>query len=174
MGLHIVDSAVKKYKQKPWALISILQSIQEEVGYLPPDFLKRVAKQMDIPLPQIYGVATFFKSLSLTPQGRHKITICLGTACHVKGGEKILTEITNLLKIKPDETTEDGEFTLKVVNCLGACAIGPAMILDDKYYGKMSASKAKKILAGDRRTKREEIKKRIGTGKIKGSYCKTK
>jgi len=170
MGLNLVDTVLKKYKQKPWALISILQGIQEKVGYLPPDLLKRVAERMNIPLPQIYGVATFFKSLSLTPQGRHKITVCLGTACHVRGGEKILAEITDLLKIAPGETTGDGKFTLKVVNCLGACAIGPIMIVDDKYYGKMSASKAKKILAGDRRTKRGEIKKHIRTGAVKGSH----
>lgn len=146
MEPYIIDLVVKKYKQKPWALISILQDIQEKVGYLPQNILEQVAKKMNIPLPQIYGVATFFKSLSLTPQGRHKVTICLGTACHVRGGEKILTEISDLLKIESGETTNDGEFTLKVVNCLGACAIGPVMIIDDKYYGKMPASKAKKLV----------------------------
>jgi len=146
MGLNVVDLVVEKYKQKPSALISILQDIQDKVGYLPPDVLRRVAKQMDISLRQIYGVATFFKSLNLTPPGKHTITLCLGTACHVRGGGKILSEISNFLDIEPDETTEDGELTLRTVNCLGACAIGPLMVVDDKYHGKMSPSKAKSLL----------------------------
>ena len=143
----VVDSTVEKYQKKPSALISILQDIQEVIGYLPPDVLKRVAEGMDIPLPQIYGVATFYKSLNLAPQGRHIITLCVGTACHVRGADKVLAEISELLEIEAGETTEDGEFTLRVANCLGACAIGPVMVVDGKYYGKMSASKAKKLLA---------------------------
>jgi len=156
-----VDLIVKKYKQKPWALVSILQDIQEKVGYLPQDLLKQVAKKMSIPLPQIYGVATFFKSLSLAPQGRHEITLCLGTACHVRGAPRILDEITTLLKVDPGETTKDDEFTFKVVNCLGACAIGPVMIIDDKYYGQMSASEAKNLVIKYRRMKRGKGRKCI-------------
>jgi NADH-quinone oxidoreductase subunit E len=143
----MVDVVVEKYGQKPWALISILQDIQGEVGHLPPDALRSVAEKMDIPLTQIYGVATFYKSLSLTPQGRHTVTFCMGTACHVRGTDRDLAEVSDLLGIEPDQTTADGEFTLKVVNCLGACAIGPVMVVDGKYYGKMSASRAKKLLA---------------------------
>jgi NADH-quinone oxidoreductase subunit E len=146
LELDVVDLVAEKYKREPWALISILQDIQEKVGYLPSDVLKRVAREMDMSLPQIYGVATFFKSLSLKPQGRHTITFCLGTACHVRGAGKILTEVANLLEIEPGETTEDGEFTLRAVNCLGACAIGPVMVIDGKYYGKMSASEAKDLV----------------------------
>jgi NADH-quinone oxidoreductase subunit E len=143
---EIVDLVTSKYRRKPWALISILQDIQEEVGYLPTDVLKRVADKMDIPLTQIHGVATFYKSLSLTPQGRHTITFCMGTACHVRGADRVLAEVSDLLEIEPGQTTADGEFTLKVVNCLGACAIGPVMVVDGEYYGKMSASRAKNIL----------------------------
>ena len=146
MELNVVDVVVDKYGQKPWALISILQDIQEEVGYLPPDILEGVAKKMDIPLTQIYGVATFYKSLSLTPQGRHIVTFCMGTACHVRGADRVLAEVSDLLGIEPGQTTKDGEFTLRAVNCLGACAIGPVMVVDGKYYGKMSASKAKNLL----------------------------
>jgi len=156
-----VDLIVKKYKQKPWALVSILQDIQEKVGYLPQDLLKQVAKKMSIPLPQIYGVVTFFKSLSLTPQGRHKITLCLGTACHVRGAPRIVDEITTLLKVGPGETTKDDEFTFKVVNCLGACAIGPVVMIDDKYYGKMSASKVENLLVKYGSVKRGKSKMRI-------------
>ena len=150
MELNVADVVVDKYGQKPWALISILQDIQEEAGYLPPDMLKRVAEKMDIPLTQIYGVATFYKSLSLTPQGKHIVTFCVGTACHVRGADRVLAEVSDLLGVEPGQTTTDGEFTLKVANCLGACAIGPVMVLDGKYHGKMSASKAKKLLVKGR------------------------
>jgi len=146
MELNIADVVVDKYEQKPWALISILQDIQEEAGYLPPDMLKRVAEKMDIPLTQIYGVATFYKSLCLTPQGKHIVTFCTGTACHVRGADRVLKEVSGLLGVEPGHTTTDGEFTLRVANCLGACAIGPVMVVDGEYHGKMSASKAKRLL----------------------------
>jgi len=146
MEFDIVDVVVEEYGQKPWALISILQDIQDKVGYLPPDVLKRVAGKMDLPLTQIYGVATFYKSLNLTPQGRHTITLCMGTACHVRGADKILNEMSDFLEIEPGQTTVDGEYTLRAVNCLGACAIGPVVVVDGEYYGKMSASKAKNLL----------------------------
>jgi NADH:ubiquinone oxidoreductase subunit E len=142
----LVNSTVEKYRKMPSALISILQDIQEKIGYLPPDILKRVAEKTELPLTQIYGVATFFKSLSLNPQGRHIVTICMGTACHVRGAGKILSEVSSFLEIEPGETTGDGEFTLRAVNCLGACAIGPVMVVDGKYYGKMSASRANALL----------------------------
>ena len=146
MELNIADVVVDKYEQKPWALISILQDIQEEAGYLSTDILRRVAEKMDIPLTQIYGVVTFYKSLSLIPQGKHTVTFCTGTACHVRGADRVLTEVSGLLGIEPGQTTTDGEFTLKVANCLGACAIGPVMVVDGEYHGKMSASKAKRLL----------------------------
>lgn len=150
MELNMVDFVVEKYGQKPWALISILQDIQEGVGHLPSDVLKSVAEKMDIPLTRIYGVATFYKSLSLTPQGRHTVTFCMGTACHIRGTDRVLAEVSDLLGIEPGQTTADGEFTLKVANCLGACAIGPVMVVDGKYYGKMSAPRAKKLLVEHR------------------------
>lgn len=148
-----------RHKGKSWSLVSLLQDIQEKQGYLHRDHLKQVAMSMNISLPQVYGVATFFKSLSLVPQGKHKITLCLGTACHVRGGPKILNEIIDHLNIGPDETTRDGLFTLKTVNCLGACAIGPVMVVDDKYYGQLSASKAKRILDDYRKMRNEKITK---------------
>lgn len=154
-----VDLIAKKYEEKPWALVSILQDTQDKVGYLPEELLRQVAKRMDIPLPQIYGVATFFNSLSLTPQGRHQITLCCGTACHVRGAPRVLDEITNLLKVDPGGTTENGEYSFKVVNCLGACAIGPVIILDDKYYGKMSAPKVKDLLLNHRRMNHDKTKR---------------
>jgi len=147
MELSKVDMTVDRYGKKPWALISILQDIQSEIGYLPSVVLKEVAEKMEIPLTQIYGVATFYKSLSFIPQGKHTVTFCMGTACHVRGSDKILSEVSDFLGVEPGQTTEDGELSLKVANCLGACAIGPVMVVDGVYYAKMSASRAKKILA---------------------------
>ncbi|MEK7398061.1 MAG: NAD(P)H-dependent oxidoreductase subunit E [Candidatus Poribacteria bacterium] len=147
MELNMIDAIVGQHKRKSWALISILQDIQKEDGYLSSDVLKRVSEKMEIPLTRLYGVATFYKTLNLIPQGKHAITICAGTACHVRGSNRILNEIRGLLKVEPGETTEDGEFTLNVVNCLGACAIGPVVVVDGKYHGKMSASKVKDLLA---------------------------
>ena len=104
---EIVNLVTSKYEQKPWALISILQDIQEEVGYLPPEVLMRVAQEMDIPLTQVYGVATFYRSLNLTPQGQHTITFCMGTACHVRGADRVLAEASHILGVEPGQTTAD-------------------------------------------------------------------
>jgi NADH-quinone oxidoreductase subunit E len=146
MELSIVDAIVDQHKRKSWALISILQDIQKHEGYLPQEVIRRVAERMEIPLTRIYGVATFYKTLNLIPQGRHSITICSGTACHVRGSDRMLKEIKNFLNIEPGCTTEDGEFTLNMVNCLGACAIGPVVVLDGKYHGKMTSPKVKDLL----------------------------
>ena len=147
MKARDVNSIVDRYGAHPWALISILQEVQEKKGFLSSDVLKQVSERMNIRMSQLYGVATFFKSFNMAPQGRHTVTLCLGTACHVRGGTKILDEIAGFLKIKPGEATKDGFYSLKAVNCLGACAIGPVMVIDGKYYSHMSASKAKKILS---------------------------
>lgn len=146
MELSVVDEIVDAHKRKSWALISILQDIQKYDGYLSQEVLRRVSERMEIPLTRLYGVATFYKTLNLIPQGKHNITICSGTACHVRGSNRILKEIMNLLNIEPGGTTEDGEFTLNVVNCLGACAIGPVVVVDGKYNGKMTAPKVKNLL----------------------------
>lgn len=147
---------MKIAKFKSWKIVSILHNLQKKEGYLSENALKQLAKKININLAQIYGIATFYKSFNLVPQGEHTVTLCLGTACHVRGGERILNEITNFLGIKPGETTPDRFFTLKVVNCVGACAIGPVMIIDGKYYGHMSAIKAKKILIEYKKYKYEK------------------
>ncbi|MGB9597256.1 MAG: NAD(P)H-dependent oxidoreductase subunit E [Candidatus Poribacteria bacterium] len=147
MELNMVDAIVDQHGRKPWALISILQDIQEHEGYLSPEALKRVAERMEMPLTGLYGVATFYKTLKLVPQGKHTITVCAGTACHVRGSNRILDEVKNLLRVEAGGTTEDRQFTLNVVNCLGACAIGPVVVIDGRYHGKMSPSKVKDLLA---------------------------
>jgi NADH-quinone oxidoreductase subunit E len=111
---------------------------------------------------EIYGVATFYKSFSLVPRGKHSITLCLGTACHVRGGPKILRELKGLLHVEPGQTTADRKFSLNVVNCLGVCAIGPVMFIDGKFYGEMNSMKAKKVIEkiskDNKNRKRNEVK----------------
>jgi len=146
MNLNQVDLIVDKYQEKRTALISILHDVQDRYKYLPDDALKMVASRLRMDINEIYGVATFYRSFTLTPQGKHSITLCLGTACHVRGGPKILRELKGLLHIEPGQTTADKQFSLNVVNCLGVCAIGPVMMVDRKFYGEMNSIRAKKII----------------------------
>ncbi len=124
----------------------LLQDIMREYGYLPEGTLKRIAQKLDIPLSRVYGLATFYKSFSLTPRGRHLISVCLGTACHVRGAPRIVEKIERDLGIKAGETTKDLKFTLETVNCLGACALGPLIVIDEKYYGRLNSTKMDKVL----------------------------
>ena len=146
MNPNPVDLIVDKYQEKRTALISILHDVQDRYKYLPDEALKMVASRLRMDINEIYGVATFYKSFTLTPQGKHSITLCLGTACHVRGGPKILRELKGLLYIEPGQTTADRQFSLNVVNCLGVCAIGPVMMVDRKFYGEMNPIRAKKII----------------------------
>lgn len=128
------------------SLLSILHNIQREWGYLPEEKLREIAVMLGMPLIDVCGVATFYKSFSLTPKGRHQIKVCLGTACHVRGANRILKEVERKLGIKSGETSEDGEFSLEIVMCLGCCAIGPVVVMDDRYYGKMTTAKLESML----------------------------
>jgi len=134
-------------------LLSVLQDIQAKYGYLPEEKLIETAETLDMPLIDVYGVATFYKSFSLTPKGRHQVKVCLGTACHVRGASRIDKEVGRKLGIGPGETSEDGEFSLETVMCLGCCAIGPVVVIDGKYYGQVTPTKVESIL----RTIRGEI-----------------
>lgn len=120
------------------ALIPILQDIQAKNRWLPRETLEYVSKELEIPLIDVYSIATFYKSFSLKPRGKHIITACCGTACHVRGGQKVLQELQNQLHIEVDETTSDKTFTLETVRCLGACALGPLIVIDGKYHGQMN------------------------------------
>ncbi|MEW6381491.1 MAG: NAD(P)H-dependent oxidoreductase subunit E [bacterium] len=137
---------INRYPRNSSALMAILQDIQVEFNYLPKEVLISVAHKTRIPLSRIYNVATFYNAFSLVPRGRHIISVCMGTACHVRGSGKILEELERCLKIKAGETTEDLKFTLEVVNCLGACALGPVMVIDGEYFGKLTPDKVKSTL----------------------------
>ena len=141
-----VEAIICEYGSSRDSLISILQDIQYEYHYLPEIMLRLVARQLELPLIQVYGVATFFKAFTLKPRGKHLVSVCLGTACHVRGAPAVLDEVERQLGTEPRETTEDMQFTLETVNCLGACALGPIMVVDSKYHGQMSPGKIKKIL----------------------------
>jgi NADH-quinone oxidoreductase subunit E len=141
-----VDTIIEKYGQGNPGLIPTLLDIQNEYHYLPPEALKRVAARMNIPMIRVYQVASFYKAFSLEPRGKHIITVCLGTACHVRGGEFIVDQIGRLLGIKPGENSADMQFTLEAVNCLGCCSLGPVMVIDNKYYGNMAVNKVERAL----------------------------
>ena len=141
-----VDSLIDSYVDKKEQLISLLQDIQAEFNYLPQDVLIRISQKLDIPLSQVFGVATFFRAFSLKPRGRHLITVCLGTACHVRGGQRLVNKLERDYGIKPGETTEDMKFTLETVNCLGCCALGPVVVVDEKYESQVNPDKLDRVL----------------------------
>ncbi len=127
------------------ALIQMLLAIQRENRWLSKDALVWVSRKLGVPLTQIYHIATFYKAFSLKPQGRHSVSVCMGTACHVRGAPRLLDKVMETLKIRPGETSRDLQFTLNTVNCLGCCALGPVMMVDGKYHSNPSASKLKEI-----------------------------
>ncbi len=152
--LDKVDKIIDKHRYEKSELIGILQGIQEEMNYLPPDAIRHTAKRLNLPLSQVYGIATFYKRFSLTPRGRYTITVCCGTACHVRGAPKILEELKRQLCISPGETTSDLNFSLETVNCVGACALGPVILVNQEYYGQMNCVKVGKLLERYTVTKR--------------------
>ncbi len=141
-----IDNTIRQHQENPANLIMILQDLQAEQGYLTGEAIARVAEKLNIPQSQVYSVATFYKSLHLTPRGKHTIDICEGTACHIRGASLLLSAVSEEFKVKEGGTTEDGQLTLNSVHCVGACAMGPVAIIDGEYHGNMTSSTlAKKI-----------------------------
>jgi len=148
MNLEKVDKIIDKYSAKQGILIQLLLDIQNEFNWLPEEVIVRISERLQVPVSQIYRIASFYKVMSLAPIGRHLIQVCLGTACHVRGGPKILDKVEECLEIKTGGTTSDMKFTLRRVNCLGCCALGPVMVVDNNYHGKITTAKVKEILEG--------------------------
>ena len=146
VGLDKVDEILDKYEGREGILIQILLDIQIEFNWIPLEAMDRISKRFKIPISQVYRVASFYKAMSLTPRGRHLLRVCLGTACHVRGGPRIMDRTKEHLGIEAGETTRDLKFTLERVNCLGCCALGPVMVVDGEYHGHMTASEVGKIL----------------------------
>lgn len=143
---EIVRRIVDKHGRSHGAVIAILEKVQAEYGYLPEKALRTVSESTGRPLVDIYAVATFYRSFSLEPRGRHIVSACLGTACHVRGSAAVVEEFERQLGIKAGETTPDREFSLETVNCLGACALGPVVVIDGHYFPNIGAAKVKHIL----------------------------
>ena len=141
-----VEALIESYTDKKEQLISLLQDIQAEFNYIPQDVLIKISQKLDIPLSQVFSVATFFQAFSLRPRGRHTITVCLGTACYVKGGQRLVDKMEKDFGLKPGETAEDERFTLETANCLGCCALGPVVVVDGKYESQVNPEKLDKIL----------------------------
>lgn len=140
---RFVENLVAKHGK---LLIPTLQDIQERYNYLPEEALKEIAVKLNIPLRDVYGVATFYSAFSFTPKGKHIITICLGTACHVRRGAGIVDVLSKELGITKGQTTPDLQFTLETVNCLGCCAIGPIVVMDGEYHGQMTSQKTLNLI----------------------------
>ncbi len=148
MGFEAVDDILAQHDMDPSALIGILMDIQGRFNYLPKESLERVSKKLDVPLPNIYSVATFYKTFSLTPRGKHIVHVCMGTACHVRGAKRVLEAAERKLKIKAGETSKDLEYTLETVNCLGACALAPLVVVNEKNHSKVNSSKINQVIDG--------------------------
>lgn len=141
-----IQEIIEKYGNDTHAIVAILQDIQEEFSYLPKDVLVRLSKELNIPLSRILSVATFYRAFSLTPKGKHPINVCLGTACHVRGGARVMEKMERELGIKRGETTNDLNFSLDEVRCLGCCGLAPVMMVGKEVHGKLSESKVVPIL----------------------------
>lgn len=153
---HKVKSVIDKHHGEKKSLIAILQDIQSEYNYLPRKALNIISHALQIPMIDIFGVATFYSAFSLEPRGEHTVTVCMGTACHVRGGPKILDEFERKLQVKAGHTTEDRQFSLETVACLGCCAIGPVVVVDDNYHAQTSMRKVDSILKKYRKEKNND------------------
>jgi len=146
MDQEKIDQLIDKYAGEEGVLIQLLLDVQRELNWVPKEVVQRISERLQVPLSQIYRVASFYKSMSLKPRGRHLVNVCLGTACQVRGGPRLMDRIREVLGINPGETTQDMKFTLERVNCLGCCALGPVMVVDGEYHGKIMPAKAEEIL----------------------------
>jgi NADH-quinone oxidoreductase subunit E len=146
IDLDFVDGIITSYEARPTALIMILQEVQTRFAYLPRAALERVGQRMDLALSQVYSVATFYKAFSLEPRGRHHVCVCTGTACHVRNSESIVEKLERDLSIRRGQTTPDREFSLETVNCVGCCALGPVVVADGRYWGRLTVADTEKML----------------------------
>ena len=147
MQKEALETILNRYDRDRTQVVSVLQDIQDEERYLSQEALTYVAEALDMPRSQVYGLATFYRAFSLEPRGDHTIVVCTGTACHVRGAPRLVDELSRRLVVAPGGTTADRKFTLETVNCLGACALGPLVVVDGNYHGQMSPNKVDALLA---------------------------
>ena len=141
-----IDQIIDKHHGEAASLIQVLLEIQSENRWLPKEALEKVSKKLKVPLNRIQHIVTFYKAFSLVPKGRHEVHVCTGTACHVRGAPRLLDTVQDLIGIRPGETDLDLKFTLETVNCVGCCALGPVMVVDGEYHGKMAPAKSEEVL----------------------------
>ncbi len=145
-GSEKLGAILSRYDRNPTLALSMLQDIQEIHNYIPRDWIEALAQELGVSLTDLYRIATFFKALSLEPRGKHICTVCVGTTCHVRGAPKLIDKIERDFSIKSGETTEDMLLTMESVGCVGACALGPLIVLDGKYHGHMTSESLGKVL----------------------------
>ena len=150
-----IDRILEKYEYKDSAVIAILQDLQEEDNYLSENDLVYISENLPIPLTRVYSIATFYNAFSLTPRGKYPISVCLGTACHVRGAPMVLDRLRLELDIDVGGVTDDGLFSLETVNCLGACAMGPIVVVGKNYHGQMTPAKVGTALKKYRKPSKE-------------------
>lgn len=141
-----MTAAIDKHRDQKGALMPILQEAQEIYGYLPEEVLIRISEEINIPLSEVYGVATFYSQFTFNPKGEHKISVCIGTACYVKGAGKILDKICEKVGCKPGECSKDGKFSIDAVRCIGACGLAPVVTIDNEVYGRLTENDIDTIL----------------------------
>ena len=141
-----VGQIVAKYGRRASSLIAVLQDVQKEKGYLPEEDLGVIASEIKVPLSRVYSLATFYKAFSLVPRGRHFVNVCLGTACHVRGGARLLDKLERDLGVEAGETTSDGRFSVEAVRCVGCCGLAPVVVIDENFHGKLNQKKLEQVL----------------------------
>lgn len=146
MSQETIIDIIGKYDPTPTHLIAVLQDTQEQYGYLPKDALVQISRELQVPLSRVLSLATFYSAFSLKPKGKHPIHVCMGTACHVRGAQPMLEAIERELNIKNGETTEDGNFSLDTVRCVGCCGLAPVVMVGEEVHGKITASKVSRVL----------------------------
>jgi len=156
---ELIEQIVKCYDGDTGMLIPMMQDLQSECGYLPAEHLRYLSGRLKVPMSRLYAVATFYSSFHLAPKGAHEVTLCMGTVCFLKGAPSISEAICREFRVEPGGTTRDGLFTLQAVNCVGACAVAPVMLVDGKYYDSVTPASALEILyelATDKATAEKE------------------
>ena len=146
VNVEKINHILAQYKGESNLLIQVLLEVQKELHWVPKEGLTRISQELNVPLRQVYHAVTFYKAFSLIPKGKYTVTVCMGTACHVRGAPRILDRVERVLGINPGETTPNLRFSLETVNCLGCCAIGPVMVVGDAYHGKLSLDQVKSTL----------------------------
>ena len=145
--VNFIKDVCKSFGNKPGEVINVLHKVQGEYGYLPAEIQELVAKELGIPVSRVYGIVSFYSFFTMTPKGEHPISVCLGTACYVRGAEKVLDELKRQLGIGVGEVTPDGKFSLTCLRCVGACGLAPVIEVGEKVYGRMTPDRVKDVLA---------------------------